>query len=231
MNNIEENSKKLLAILNDKENFRRIVRKGKNFLYEGTEDKAEIPKNGIYIFFEKGEKVGDLDRVVRVGTHTSKDGLKKRLVQHYRGKRTSSVFRKEVGKALICKESKGEELLEKWKGKANNEAEIQNLEAEVSKYFEDFFSFTVIPIADENITSEDAKEKRLLLEEEIIALMSYANIVTNKSGEWKPSEKWLGNFSPEEKIKTSGMWLKNGLYSQILTEEEIGEIKSYGKNS
>lgn len=32
--------------------------------------------NGIYIMFEKGQKYGVLDRIVRVGTHTSDDRLK-----------------------------------------------------------------------------------------------------------------------------------------------------------
>ncbi len=36
----------------------------------------EIPfRNGIYIFFEKGEKYGELDRIVRVGTDNGQNHL------------------------------------------------------------------------------------------------------------------------------------------------------------
>jgi len=42
-----------------------------------------IPKNGIYIIFEKGETFEGLDRVVRVGTHTGDNQLRSRLYQHF----------------------------------------------------------------------------------------------------------------------------------------------------
>ena len=69
------------------------------------EEKNAIPKNGIYIFFEKGETITTpdgriLDRIVRVGTHKKDDNLYKRLNQHFTGNITSSIFRKDIGKAL-----------------------------------------------------------------------------------------------------------------------------------
>ena len=36
-------------------------------------------QNGIYLIFENGEKVGDLDRIVRVGSHPFQDRFYKRL--------------------------------------------------------------------------------------------------------------------------------------------------------
>ncbi|MEQ8154919.1 MAG: hypothetical protein ABRQ25_08575 [Clostridiaceae bacterium] len=35
-------------------------------------DKKSIPKNGVYILFEKNEYGHDGDRIVRIGTHTGK---------------------------------------------------------------------------------------------------------------------------------------------------------------
>ena len=47
-------------------------------------DQKEIPKNGIYILFEKGENFNGLKRIVRVGTHTGNNQLQSRINQRYR---------------------------------------------------------------------------------------------------------------------------------------------------
>lgn len=46
-------------------------------------DEKDIPENGIYILFEKGEKAHGVDRIVRIGTHTGKNQLSSRLFQHF----------------------------------------------------------------------------------------------------------------------------------------------------
>jgi len=46
-------------------------------------DKFKLPKNGIYIIFEKGESFGKMDRIVRIGTHTGENQLRSRLMQHF----------------------------------------------------------------------------------------------------------------------------------------------------
>ncbi|AGA67862.1 hypothetical protein Desdi_0314 [Desulfitobacterium dichloroeliminans LMG P-21439] len=61
-------------------------------------------ENGIYVMFEKGQKYGELDRIVRVGTHTVDGRLKARLVDHFiRKNKDGSIFRKNVGKALLAR--------------------------------------------------------------------------------------------------------------------------------
>ena len=72
-----------------------------------------FPTNGVYIFFEKGETITTpdgriLDRIVRVGTHEKDDNLYKRLKQHFTGNINSSIFRKDIGKALST--DNGEEI-------------------------------------------------------------------------------------------------------------------------
>ena len=57
-------------------------------------------------------------------------------------------------------------------------------------------SFACIPI--------ETKEKRLKYEALLIKTLSSDN-------DFKPSESWLGNYSPIEKIKNSGLWLVNEL--------------------
>ena len=63
-----------------------------------------MPKKGVYVFFEKGEEIlipngGELDRIVRVGTHYNQEEIQKRLKSHFTT--TNSVFREDVKKALI----------------------------------------------------------------------------------------------------------------------------------
>lgn len=44
-----------------------------------------LPENGIYAFFERGEavEVGGWDRVVYVGAHTGDGNLRARIREHY----------------------------------------------------------------------------------------------------------------------------------------------------
>lgn len=46
-------------------------------------NEMHIPQNGIYVFFEKGEYVHGLDRIVRIGTHNGDNKLKLRLKEHF----------------------------------------------------------------------------------------------------------------------------------------------------
>ena len=67
-------------------------------------NKADIPSNGIYILFEKGEKAHSVDRIVRIGTHTGKDQLCSRIIEHFLNEnKDRSIFRKNVGRAILSK--------------------------------------------------------------------------------------------------------------------------------
>jgi hypothetical protein len=64
----------------------------------------EIPQNGIYILFEKGEVAHYANRIVRVGSHTGKDQLPKRVNEHFlREHKDRSIFRKNIGRAILNK--------------------------------------------------------------------------------------------------------------------------------
>ena len=75
----------------------------------------EIPfNNGVYIFFEKGEKYHGMDRIVRVGTDTGQNNLRRRIKQHLLGSnKDHSVFRKNIGRAFLNKKG-NYELLQYW---------------------------------------------------------------------------------------------------------------------
>jgi len=179
---------------------------------------AKIPfEDGIYIMFEKGQKQGELDRIVRVGTHTAEGRLKARLKDHFISQnKDGSIFRKNVGKALLSKNK--DSYLDIWTLDTSNkkntatidkvkEAEIENA---VSNYLQDNISFVCFPI--------NNKEARLRIEEALISLL-------NCSDDFYPDNDWLGKFSPVDRIRQSGLWLTQGLDAEPLTAEELGFIK------
>lgn len=187
-----------------------------NFPY----DENQIPLNGIYILFEKEEKGHQKDRIVRVGTHTGKSQLRSRLKQHFLAKnKDRSIFRKNVGRAIL--NQRKDPYLELWEldltSKDARDAyahtidlEYQSkIENEISQYIHDNFSFAVFEIQN--------KEARLELESKIISTISSCN-------ECRPSNTWLGSFSPKKKIVASGMWLVNELYKTPFDSEGVASF-------
>lgn len=179
---------------------------------------SDIPfSNGIYILFEKGETYHEMDRVVRVGTHTAQGRLKKRLLDHFvHENHDGSIFRKNIGKAIL--NAYKDPYLENW---TIDTSKPQNLiykddeknadtEARVSKFMRDAFTFTAFQVDDES--------DRLRLEEAIISTLEHAD-------DFHPSAKWSGRFSPEPIIRTCGMWLKQGLDAAPITPNELAYIQ------
>jgi len=183
------------------------------FLYKDN----NIPLNGIYILYEKGEFGHSTDRIVRIGTHTGTDQLCSRLKEHFvKENKDRSIFRKNIGRALLNK--RRDPFLKQWDidltttaaknkyselGDPDKQYQIEKL---VSRYIQDNFSFVVIEIKD--------KDKRLDLESKLISTVSLCE-------ECKLSAKWLGQFSPKVKIRESGLWQINGLYGTLLSDEDI----------
>src|SRR5690606_33364222 len=114
----------------------------------------EIPKNGIYILFEKGEKFNDLKRIVRIGTHTGNNQLQSRLKQHFvKENKDRSIFRKIIGRALL--NAANDSFLGQWdldlttkvnKEKYSEQVDFekqQSIEKKVTEYIQNNFSFAV----------------------------------------------------------------------------------------
>lgn len=185
----------------------------------------EIPENGIYVLFEKDEKAHDVDRIVRVGTHTGKNQLRSRLKQHFLDEnKDRSIFRKNIGRAMLNKNK--DFFLREWeidlttkKAKENFSKIIdvekqKQIEKEVTEYIQNNFSFVVLTIQN--------KEKRLELESKIISTISLCK-------DCKPSKNWEGLFSPKEKIRKFGLWQINELNKELITNKEIEELKNLAK--
>jgi len=66
---------------NDYELLHRHFNNLKRFTFPYNE--SEISQNGIYILFETGERYKNFDRIVRIGSHTNKNRLLKRLNEHF----------------------------------------------------------------------------------------------------------------------------------------------------
>lgn len=180
-------------------------------------NKQDIPLNGMYILFEKGEYAHGVDRIVRVGTHTGEAQLPSRLKEHFINQnKDRSIFRKNIGRAILNKNN--DDYLNKWEWdlttRANKEkyshlidkSYQQFIEDKVSKKIQDDFSFIVFEVND--------KKDRLLFEYRIISEVSNCKYCNS-------SAKWLGNHSPKAKIQESGLWQVNELYKQGFSNIEF----------
>lgn len=185
-------------------------------------DESKIPHNGLYILFQKGETGHELSRIVRIGTHTGQNQLRSRLRQHFiTENKDRSIFRKNIGRCLLNRAH--DPFLEKWEidlttrqareqyGPSINALKQQAIEREVSVYLRNNFSFVAISI--------ETKDDRLAFESKIISTVATCP-------ECRPSNTWLGLFSPKEKIRSSGLWLVNELYKQPLDSIDLKKIKS-----
>ena len=201
------------------EDIHKLCNNAKRFNFPFGND--EIPLNGIYVLFEKGEYAHNADRIVRIGTHTGKNQLPSRIHQHFLNEnKDRSIFRKNIGRAILNKNN--DNYLKVWEydltTKANREMYLESvdlskqtqIEREISNYIQSNFSFSLITI--------DNKEKRLEIEAKIISTVSLCE-------NCKPSDTWLGNFSTKEKIRLSGLWLVNELWKKPLSNNDIDYIQ------
>jgi hypothetical protein len=132
-----------------------------------------------------------------------------------------SIFRKNIGRAILSKKS--DPFLEQWNWDLTTRAskdkylslvnfeKQKSTEEEVSQYIKNNFSFAIFEVK--------LKTDRLNFESKLISTISLCE-------NCKPSNQWLGQSSPIQKIKESGLWLVQGLYKTPLNMDEFKEIKS-----
>lgn len=180
-----------------------------------------LPKNGIYILYEKGEPAHNTMRIVRVGTHNGDGLLGARLAEHFLTEnKDRSIFRKNIGRAILNKNN--DSLLEYWQKdltkksdrkkyqSKRNENRRKEFEKVVTRYIQSKFSIAVIKV--------ESKSERLELESRIISTVSRCNLCC-------PSKKWLGRYSTVGNIRQSGLWLKQGLWKTPLSDKNIKRLK------
>lgn len=186
--------------------------------YSWPFDNERLPGNGLIILFEKGETSHGKDRIVMIGSHTSENGLRSRLEEHFIiENKDRSILRKNIGRCILNRRHDSyagiweicmipRDNREEYAHLLNEEYQ-QSIEEEVSRYMKENLSFSVIGVNDKNKRSE-LKYK--------LAASIY------QCDECKPSNNWLGLNSPKEIIRESGLWQEKGLNGQYV---EIGELE------
>ncbi len=206
---------------------------------------SDLPENGLYCFYETGENWGhggNKPRIVRVGSHRQ-GNFQNRIIKHFllnekmmnfdknRPKPSDrrSIFRKNIGRALLWRD--GDEYCFTWEidftNRANKDAyshlrdidKEKKIENEITKILRERFSFRFIEINDEAVRLGKGG-----LESALIGMVA-------RCRGCRPSENWLGRFSPVEKIRDSGMWLVQHLKSKWIQEEEIKLIMEHVKGA
>jgi hypothetical protein len=169
-----------------------------------------IPKRGVYYFFEPGEyrsHSGSGLRVVRVGTHAvnkkSRRSLRDRLAQHRGniknggGHHSGSIFRKHIGCAQIKQSQMSVEIMTTWMEEIGDSESELPLEQAVSWYIKQM-PFIWIEVDDPPFP----EKQRGFVESNSIALLSN----WGKSPLDPQSIAWLGGCSSNEEIRKSGLW-------------------------
>jgi hypothetical protein len=190
-----------------------------------------LPDNGIYFFYEKGECDGHSagrPRIVRVGTHKN-GNFKNRISEHFLPKgmkldrnkpapKDRSIFRKNLGRAMLNKTRP--DYLPLWEidfmnrdalNRCSNRRDMvleQETEERITEILRKNFGFKYIVIEDQNERMGSSG-----LESRLIGTLSHCSMCN-------PSPSWLGNFSPKEAIKESGLWLIQHLTSSGITDHD-----------
>ncbi len=202
-------------------------------------DLEELSLNGIYFFYERGEYWGHQNnkpRIVRIGTH-KRNNFRSRISEHYLfnekkmgfGKNNQkpsdrSIFRKNIGRALLNQTQ--EKYLDIWEidftikenrknyGHMRDIQKEKKIEYKITRIMRDDFLFRFIVIHEE--------EKRIGesgLEKPLTGTFSQCRLC-------KPSDRWLGNHSPVEKIRDSGLWQVQHLNQRSVSSIELDEIRA-----
>jgi hypothetical protein len=181
-------------------------------------DGKDLPENGIYLFFERGEDVklqdNSADRIVRVGTHKSDFRFRGRIRQHYgnrsslKGNKNGSVFRKHLGGALLRRLNLNDYRLNDWL--TQDGPTFIEVEEKVSQVLRENFTFVCFRV--------DTKEDRLNLERALIAQLAQYSLGL-------PSKNWLGLYADSEKIRKSGLWNTQHIDAAPMKKEEFDRFR------
>ena len=179
--------------------------------------KGDLPSDGIYFFYEEGERVAfrgqSVERIVRVGTHRGDGNFPGRIRQHYGnmkslgGNKNGSVFRRHVGGALLRRVSPDDPRLLNWvpQGGASN----PSVEAQVSEWMRQNLSFSWVRVP--------TKEDRLSLERGLIGFLAQQPL-------GPPSAGWLGRHAVSTTIQATGLWNTQETSAMPLTTTQLERL-------
>ena len=182
-------------------------------------DLNDLPRSGIYFFYEEGETWGhggQRPRIVRVGSHRG-GTFRGRISEHFllneskmdfdasqMPPRDRSIFRKNIGRAVL--NMAGDEYLDVWnidfmpREKRDKYGHLRDIDREktaerrVTRILRETFSFKYVLVPD-----QDDRLGKKGLERALIGTFAGCHLC-------RPSPRWLGNYSPVDKIRDSGLW-------------------------
>jgi len=214
-------------------------------------DLQVLPRNGIYFFYEEGEKLNHSEdlgergdaadnfkpRIVRIGTHTGQGTFRSRIAEHFLLNESKmnftianskpsdrSIFRKNIGRALLNKENDYYQKI--WKidftnrenrinrGIIRNIEKEKQIELEITRLLREKFYFGFISFEDES-----RRVGTLGIESKLIGTVASCNLC-------KPSNDWLGKCSPVPQIKNGKLWLSQHITAPGLKEQDKSEIEN-----
>ena len=191
---------------------------------------SEVPfANGLYFFYEQGEKNehGTTGRVVRIGSHPrSENRLVGRLSEHFRtaaNAKNGSVFRRYVGGALIRQSDPRSTCLGPEPGKGH--WEHQNLtecprcgpvEEEVSAYLSERAYFRCVRVDDIDL--------RKRLEKALIATVAQCPVC-------RPSDTWLGKYAYAGQVWSTGLWNAQHTGDRPTSDEDLRHFDALAQES
>jgi hypothetical protein len=179
-----------------------------------------VPADGLVLFFEQEEIGHGGDRIVWVGSHTSRGGLLRRLRDHLRPNKNGSILRKTIGAALL--HMRNDPYLTAWamsqspdlppvKQRLINPERQREIEEEVSEHVWNRLSFVALPMP--------CERDRKHFKTRIVATVA-------RCRGCGPSRDWLGLSSPSEAIRSSGLWQVEGCEGTPLHEGEIESLQA-----
>ena len=181
-----------------------------------------IPDNGLYFLFEAAEPGHVGERIVRIGSHTGDGNLRARLKEHVTPNKDRSIFRKNLGRALLNRD--GDPFFKTWDfdltSRKNRERygtfvdkERQGqVENSVSEHITRNLSFCTIAVPNREVCLE--------FERRGIATVSLCRSCC-------PSPGWLGSFSPKTRIRESGLWQEQHLYKEPLSLPDLRTLEDF----
>lgn len=191
-----------------------------------------LPNNGIYFFYEEGENTShgnnSVPRIVRIGTHRE-NNFQSRISEHFLLKESKmdfnngtpkpsdrSIFRKNIGRALLNKQS--DDYLKVWNidyttsdnkkrfSQLRNMNKEKQIESQITDIIRNNFWFRCVPIE-----GQEQRMGKVGVESRLIGTVTRCEMC-------KPSQNWLGTFSPVSKISNGKLWLYQHLDSPGLTD-------------
>jgi hypothetical protein len=199
-----------------------------------------LPKNGVYFFYEDGERSEHGDgmsrpRIVRVGTH-KENNFRSRISEHFLLNESKmnftqinpkpsdrSIFRKNIGRALLNKR-RDLDYLKVWEIDFTSNINRDNhshfrkiekektIESQITDLIRKRFYFRFI-----SIERQEKRMGKIGIESRLIGTVTSCKLC-------KPSDHWLGKFSIKPQIKNGKLWLSQHLDSVGLSDSDKRDL-------